>query len=650
MTTTHRLTAGPGESARPAVRTRTWPGWTDAALPVSLGLWAFGISQAHVTAPGAYGPLTRLPVAYYAGILLLLVSACAELARKHLSGLRMSLHVSLLVFMLYGTAPLIYSQGRYAWLYKGIGVVQYINFHGRLNPSIDIYQNWPGFFALAAWFGRVTGTGSPLGYAKWAQLVFELAALPLLYMAYQALSLGVRQRWVALLMYSAGNWIGQDYYSPQALGTVLSLGIIAMVLRWLYVARPPGKREPGDETRPVQVKHRGLSRHLPQDRQTAVLCTVIALLYFVLTFTHELSPYLLVAQLGALAVARLIRPRWLPVALAAIALAYLLPRFSFVNSRFGLLSSIGDLFRNAAPPSAGEKLSPSEHLITLSQLALSLGMWLLALIGAWLGRRSTRVTVALLLLAFSPVTALLAQAYGGEGVLRVYLFSLPWTAALASSAVLTPARASLNRLWLFLWNHKAAGLRSQDVGKRKAPLRIFLTVGILLPLVIELTIFFPAFFGDDNYNMMSQAEVTTVTSFFDHARPGPVFLATGNAPVSDTFDYNLFPLATIFDTPGISAKKPDGSNIASLIATTAVRYTGGSKPAYVMVTPSMIAYNRAYQSILPGNFTVLLSSLAQSKEWKLVAGGSGTFIYELPPNPADSKLRAPGVAGYFSVS
>ena len=61
----------------------------------------------------------------------------------------------------------------------------------------------------------------------------ELATLPLLYLAYEALSLGVRQRWVALMLYSSSNWIGQDYYSPQALGTLLSLGIMAIALRWL---------------------------------------------------------------------------------------------------------------------------------------------------------------------------------------------------------------------------------------------------------------------------------------------------------------------------------------------------------------------------------------------------------------------------------
>ena len=150
----------------------------------------------------------------------------------------MAAHATVLVVMLYGTAPLVYSEGRYAWFYKTIGVVQYVNTHGQLNRHIDIYQNWPGFFAFTAWFGRVAGVASPLAYAKWTQLVVELLSLPLLYLIYDALSLTVRQRWTAVLLYSAGNWIAQDYFSPQALGMLLSLGIMAMAVTWLYVQQP----------------------------------------------------------------------------------------------------------------------------------------------------------------------------------------------------------------------------------------------------------------------------------------------------------------------------------------------------------------------------------------------------------------------------
>jgi hypothetical protein len=358
--------------------------------------------------------------------------------------------------MLYGTAALVYSQGRYSWLYKTIGVVQYVNANGQLNRTIDIYQNWPGFFAFAAWFGKIAGVASPLAYAKWAQLVFELAALPLLYLAYDALSMTARQRWLALLLYTGTNWIGQDYFSPQGLGTLLSLGIMAITLRWLYVRK--SRTSPG-----VQAGKDRAGKSSPSVRYPVLLGVALLIIYFVLSFEHELSPYILAVQIGALAVARLVRPRWLPVLLVAIALGYLAPRFGYVNSTYGLLNSIGNFFSNARPPALqGGSVSTAQHAILRSQEALSLGMWFLAVVGVLLRRRAGRNVASLALLAFSPFITLAMLAYGQEGVLRVYLFSLPWTAALAALALVPfpsvsklkaygiskPAQALATALWV----------------------------------------------------------------------------------------------------------------------------------------------------------------------------------------------------------
>ena len=218
----------------PIAPRRTSIHFSDVALPVSIVLWVIGVSRTNATTLGPFGLPAQLPVIFYAGVALLVLSAVVELTIENPSRWRMALHAIGLVAMLYGTGALVYPEGRYSWLYKTIGVVQYVNAHGQLNSTIDIYQNWPGFFALAAWFGKVAGVGSPLAYARWAQVVFELAALPLLYLIYDALSLTFRQRWMALLLYSAANWIGQDYLSPQGLGTVLSLGIMAITMHWLY--------------------------------------------------------------------------------------------------------------------------------------------------------------------------------------------------------------------------------------------------------------------------------------------------------------------------------------------------------------------------------------------------------------------------------
>jgi hypothetical protein len=607
----------------------------DMLLPTSVILWAIGVSRTNVTHLGPYGLPAVLPIVFYAGLLMLVASAVVELAQKSPSRVRMALHAVTLVVMLYGTAPLVYQEGRYSWLYKTIGVVQYVNTHGQLNKNIDIYQNWPGFFAFAAWFDKVAGVASPLAYAKWAQLVVELAALPLLYMAYSALSLPARQRWIAILLYSASNWIGQDYFSPQALGTILSLGVIAMALRWMFAGNSTGRRWRRRGWRVNYASERYRSWDSRNSRLTRPLILALVLVFFVLTFTHELSPYVVLMQLAALAaVTGLIRPRWITLVLLAVAVGYFIPRFAFVNSHYGLLYSFGSFFSNAAPPattatSAGLATPASQLLIQHCSAGLSLAIWLLALVGAWLRRRSRRTVLALVLLAYSPILVLAVGAYGNEGILRVYLFSLPWAAALAAAA-LAPLPILASR----------GGHVGEPTLRRPDPI-LGSALRTSLALVAALALFFPAFFGDDHANLASQTEVDTIDAFMRSAPPGAIFEATSGASGGETSRYPLFPTTVIFGQGALveGLPKPD---IADEIAKTAVGFTGGHEPSYVIVSPSQIAYNNAHPSTSPAGFRILLASLAHSPEWILLIKNDGTYIYELPPGSVFVQPGSPG--------
>lgn len=616
--------------------------FSDVLLPVSIALYAVGVHRARVPATPAQSLLSYLPLLFYAAIGLLLVSAVIELRERRISEWRMAAHAVGLVVMLYATAPLVYPEGRYGWLYKTIGVVQYVSAHGQLNGQIDIYQNWPGFFALGAWFDKIAGFASPLAYAKWAQAFFELAALPLLYLIYDGLRLTVRQRWIAVLLYASANWISQDYYSPQALGVVLSLGIMAIAIRWLYTPRlsgVSGSKEPSSG----RQRWWGFPPELSLPR-ALVLCGVIIFVYFVLSMTHQLSPYILVLQLGALAVTGMLRPRWLPVALLAIAVGYLLPRFSFVSAHYGLLQSFGSFFSNAKPPSiAGlSTVSPGEKLIERSSELLSLGIWSLGLLGAWLRRRSGQPALGLLALAFSPIVVLVFQAYGNEGLLRVYLFSLPWTAALAASALvprIPQSAAALIRSRLPLLRQIVAGRH---------------TILGLAALVIAVSLFLPAFFGDDSYNVMSTAEVNTLTAFESHAPPGIIYVVTENGPFNDTSRYELFPIVPIFGPSGFLPATSVRSDIAAKILRKVLDTTSRSKPVYVVMTPNMISYNRDFGAVLPDTFAILQRSLAHTRPWTLVSDRDGTIIYELPrdtlPVIGNARCQAGTVSNHLPAS
>jgi len=617
----------------------------DYLLPLSALMWAVGLSRTQVPSYQAYGLITSLPLICYAGIALLVISAVLELRHMRLSEWRLGAHAVVLVVMLFATAAIVYPAGRYAWLYKTIGVVQYVNAHGQVNDHIDIYQNWPGFFALAAWFSKVAGVASPLAYAKWAQVVFELAALPLLYLIYDALALPVKVRWVAIFLYYSANWIGQDYFSPQGLGVVLSLGIMALAIRWLYVPRPPrnwpsrrsrrrgkhgsrtddartvyGRDDPrGDER--LSSRERWWSFPREHDLRWSIgICLAIVVIYYVLTIEHQLSPYMVAIQLGALAAAKMLRPRWLPIMLVGVAVGYLLMRFGFVNSHFGLLSSLGNFFSNVKPPSQSitPVTSPSEILIARCAELLSVGMWCLALVGAWLRRRSGQYVLALVLAAFSPLALLAIQAYGNEGILRVFLFSLPWAAALAASALAPSPRVILAKSKTY-----RARVREQTRGRG--------TVRILVALCVLLALFFPAFFGNDNYNIMPASEVSIITSLQQHAPRGTIFyVPINNAPFSDTSNYNLIGEEAIFGSASLTNNGTIKPDIAEVILSNALQSSADT--VYVVIAPSMLNYDRAYGVAPVGAFKVLEESLADTPPWTLVLHKAGTVVYSLPPN------------------
>lgn len=603
----------------------------DALLPVSLVLWAIGVSKTNVADEGLYGLPAILPFIFYAGIGLLLVSVGIQLARPKLSEARLGAHAVSLVVILYGTGALVYKDGRYSWLYKSVGVIQYVDAHGSLNRTIDIFQEWPGFFALAAWFERVAGTATALDFAKWSQVVFELAVIPLLYSIYQSLSLPVWHRWVGILLYSGSNWIAQDYLSPQGMSTLLDLGIMAIVARWILVVIPQASTRSGDMSpEDGQVAITRGNPAVSSLRSSAPIMAVLALLFFVLTASHELSPYVVVVQLACLAVAGLARPRWIPLLAAAIAIAYLLPNFSFVNSHYGLTSSIGNFFGNVQTSGVASGTPPPEShkIIADCTLLLSAGIWVLALVGAWLRRKARRIVLALLLLTYSPILVLLGGAYGNEGILRVYLFSLPWAAALAACA-LAPVRSAPARQ--FEGSASASADSEMPAALVRKPSQDAGRGGLraVVPIALAIALFFPSFYGDDSSNEMPQDQVNTLLAFQEHAVPGPVLCPIVNLPFSDTAKYNLFPIGAIFGSGGVMGNDPVTPAVDAFLARTLENYTAGKQPGYIVITPSMEAWNQAYAVTSPESYTTLVASMAKSPYWTRVVDQGGTIIYKL---------------------
>ncbi len=299
----------------------------------------------------------------------------------------------------------------YGWTYKHIGVVDYIQQFQTLPPKgIDIYSEWPGFFTAAAWFGDVTSVDI-MSIAHWFAPVIHLLLAVLVGSISRLLGFGVRVALTAAMVAELVNWVGQDYFSPQAVAMVMALGIMALLV--------------------VSTEH----------RSAAYLSIFV---FAALVVTHQLTPYWLFGVAALLAVTRKLRPWWLPVPYFAILIAYLIPRLDIV-APYGLLSGFNVVDNATSNVTAVGTLG---KLFTSTVVrSLSAGIVLLAAICAILLWRSGRPAWTATVMAFSSFALLLGQSYGGEAIFRVYLFALPGCAILIAPILLDALIIRLRSGW-----------------------------------------------------------------------------------------------------------------------------------------------------------------------------------------------------------
>ena len=614
--------APPTSAAPPEPRT-TGPPWTDLMLPAALALWLGSLRVVNIEAVDDWGLLHALPVLYFVALGLLVASIAVALTRPALSVVRLLLHLVALVVVLHGTVPLLFPEPNYPWVYKHIGVTDYINSHGGLDPSVDIYHHWPGFFAVAAWFTSMAGAGSPLEFAKWAPVYFNLLFCLELAFVYRWLPLGRRERWLGLFLFAAANWVGQDYFAPQALAFLLSLGVFGMMLAWLRADTNPA---------PVRLVRRMARRVFratapPVDEAAAEprpagWLRVVALgslfcAFAVVIVAHQLSPFLILMGVGILVAAGLIRPRWVVAVLAVLALGYFALHVSYLRSDRHLagspfdpreiLSALNNPFDNAS--AAGfDATDPmfGRWLTALGAPVLILGLWALGSLGALRRFRAGRSTLLLAVLAASPALVAVAENYGGEAIFRIYLFSLPWTAALAACALAPRLGAT--------WGAAAA-------------------IRIGLALCVVVTLFMSAFYGSVELYRVRPGAVAASQYYFDHAPPGSTLgLLAPNVPGRIAANYDEYvtgtapqPLSTMDELRHHVLGPADLPFLNTLYREHVPWTTGG---LYLSLSRDQETYVRVLGLMPEGAVAGLEAALAESPDWQVFYRNADAVIYE----------------------
>jgi hypothetical protein len=287
-------------------------------------------------------------------------------------------------------------------------------------------------------FGSVAGLPDARALLAWAPVCFELLALGPVVLLARSLSRDRRTAWLAVVLFYCGAWFGQDYFAPQAVAYVLYLSVLAL-LAWLL----PEHRRMG--LRPDRVR-RDRARPGPPARrddltagQQRALHGVALLLGAALVVSHQLTPLALVGALAVLAGLAMTRARllWLSVSLLFVLwFSYGAADFwrGHLDVVFGSVGRLADTWRQGVRNRVGGGTAVYTRMQYL-RMGLSLLLLSGGLIGAWWMRRS-RVARLLAGLAAAPFALALVQSYGGEVLLRCFLYALPFLAVLSAHAVL----------------------------------------------------------------------------------------------------------------------------------------------------------------------------------------------------------------------
>jgi hypothetical protein len=453
-----------------------------APAVAAVALWAWSVPGIQLRAMNDLGLVSVLSWPTWLAFALLTLGFIICWRRADQATWLLLVHVLLLIVMLYGLAALASHEPSGPVVYRHAGITADLTQNRVVDPKIDAYFNWPGFFMGLGTLVKLAGVPSALGFATWAPVAFNLLFLPPLLLVARALTRDPRLVWGSVWVFYAANWINQDYLAPQSFAYLLYLTIMGLLLTYL---RPSATDlEQGGRLlrrfRQVLRVRAAEARVPPVSRYTvAGILAVVVLLYAVIVASHQLTPFAILIGVLALVALGECTARGLPLLMGVmltlwvtfVARGYLAGHFAH------LISGVGDI-TGATSANLTARISGSHlHLLVIRErLLLSGGLWLLALLGGIRRFRSRYADHAAAALALTPLLLFPLQAYGGEMLLRIYFFMLPFVAFFATAAFLparpppSPARADPQDL-MVVWSERARPREFVEVWSERARLR-----------------------------------------------------------------------------------------------------------------------------------------------------------------------------------
>ena len=589
--------------------------WSILALGGAVFLWCASLQAVDPRHMTDTGLVSVLPLSTYLSLIVLVVSFCLSLHRRPTPEAILLLHVGALVIMLHSTPAIVYETLRYSWAWKHVGIVDYIQRHHSLDPDITVlsaYHNWPGFFSLISFATEISSEENPLMFATWAPVFFDLLYLGALLFVFQSLTRDRRLVWFSVWLFFLTNWVGQDYFSPQAYAYFLHLVILGICLRWF-----------GADTRAREIAqphsfiHRtvsllgrlvkpGANDHIPEPNvrplERAGLIAIVTLLFMALSSSHQLTPFMTITSITGLVVFRRCSATGLPVLMTVIAVSWLVygARSFLIDDLSSLLGAVGHVSENLNDNLTDlSRATSGQKLVATMGRTLSAILWGMAVVGGLRRLRLGYRDVSGVVLTVAPFATLMGTAYGGEVIFRIYFFGLPFAAFFAAALIYASASAGTST--------------------RAVVSTVFLSC-------VLLSGFGFAHYGKDRQYHFTKGEVAAANFLYNTAPPGSLIIEGSRSYPTQFRNYEFFTYVPIDREPRETQLRIVEDPVKALSRwMTNERYSR----AYLFVTRSQKADDETLGALPPGSLDFIEDALSASRKFEVIYENEDAKIFVL---------------------
>jgi hypothetical protein len=576
-----------------------------------LVFWILSLPNVDPQGLTDYGIVAILPWQFWVAVATISLGFALSLQQRLSASLLPYLHLLALVVMLHATPALAYGTLRYSWAWKHIGIVDFIQRHGKVDPLapfLAAYHNWPGLFYVSA----AVANALDLALAEIAQLVrftppvltllFALALIPI----YRRLTDDPRLVAAAIWIFITGNWIGQDYFSPQGVAFLAYLLIIGICIGPIRKPDAANAAAGGRLSRFIawaralsQRTNEHPARHYTPPARAGFIALVLVLI-LATTATHQLTPISIILVLAGLAVMGRVSIYYCIFAIVAEILWILYFAAPFMAFHLAdELNNVGEGI-NAAQQKLVDisVVSPGRVWVIVIGRVLTAAIAVLALIGGLrrliLGFRDG-LAVMLTVAAFP----LFVNRYGGEILFRVYLFSLPMLGFFAAAAFFPSRNHGRHAAWRMLF----------------LPVSAFAVVGFLY-----------ANNGKDRQYYFTRDEVEASLWLYGNAPPDSLLIEGSRNYPSQLMNYENFAYV-----PMSEEERTVREEIIAAPEEVFARWLSDPrwKAGYIIITSSQKAYSDAEGVMPSGALDAIEARLLRSPRFKLVYATPNAKIFSL---------------------